>query len=312
MTPLQGPSWKGGEGKQTKVLLDPHPGEMQSRRFCLVPHPQEAEPKDSRAGHPCPYLRESSALGLEREGKLRAKLTSFEVPNPHKRTRNSLRISEVEASAKCNRAGNGETCQLGQHLGRGMWSGPLAKRGRNAAGLPNRELEACAGSHQPATGHAGKGARRRGRLRAHPELQACFPSLWPPLTPGHPSESQEPPQPCSVPRIQPHHWSEPWWLKGSSPPVPSHLQTSLAGLWLPHPLERHPLSLSVQHLVTTDYHVPTGAPWGVPFSGGARAHLPPQTWTSQREKERGLYSGGESGGTRQKLPAKSQSGSRSP
>ena len=82
----------------------------------------------------------------------------------YKRTRNSLRISEVEASAKCNRAGNGETCQLGQHLGRGMWSGPLAKRGRNAAGLPNRELEACAGSHQPATGHAGKGARRRGTL----------------------------------------------------------------------------------------------------------------------------------------------------
>ena len=66
------------------------------------------------------YLREPSALGLEREGKPRAKLTSFEVPNPHKRTRNSLRISEVEASAKCNRAGSGETCQLGQHLGRGM------------------------------------------------------------------------------------------------------------------------------------------------------------------------------------------------
>ena len=57
---------------------------------------------------------------------------------------------------------------------------------KQCAGLPNRELEACTGSHQPETGHAGKGARWRGRLRAHPKLQAGFPSLWPPPDPRAP------------------------------------------------------------------------------------------------------------------------------
>lgn len=44
--------------------------------------------------------------------------SSFEALNPHDRTRNSLRFSEVGALAKCNKTGNRGTCQHGQYLGK--------------------------------------------------------------------------------------------------------------------------------------------------------------------------------------------------
>lgn len=129
-----------------------------------------------------PTLQRTLSAGAGRRRKTNVQvLLPLRPLNPHKRTRNSLRFSEIRAPAKCNKAGSRGMGQHGQYLGRGISSGLRAQGGKTAAGLPNRELGACAGSATQQSDNWGRGAKRCGRLRSHPKYKAgSSPGLQPP------------------------------------------------------------------------------------------------------------------------------------
>lgn len=150
------------------------------QRFCLVPQPLDAMAKEK--GLLTSHTPENPQCWAGRRRKTNVQvLLPLRPLNPHKRTRNSLRFSEIRAPAKCNKAGSRGTGQCGQYLGRGISSGLQAQGEKTAAGLPSRELGACAGSATQQSDNWGRGAKRCGRLRSHPKYKAgSSPGLRPP------------------------------------------------------------------------------------------------------------------------------------
>lgn len=222
---------KEAEGRWT-----PHPVELESPGFCLVPQPREAEPKDSRRRRLTSSARENPQPGPGRRRKTEAwVLLPLRPPNPHRRTRNSLRFSKGGASAKCNRArsrGNRQMCQAGPAPRERNPKWATAKRGRNAAGLPNRELQALRWLGHPTVGQRG-GGRAGWQARAQPEHKASFPGLGPSLEPrAHLCVPGASSGLCSGPWSQPCPWKDPGW-RGRLSPGPSASAGQTAGVWLP-------------------------------------------------------------------------------
>lgn len=144
---------------------------------------------------PTPQRTLSAGAGRRRKTHVQV-LLPLRPLNPHKRTRNSLRFSEIRAPAKCSKAGSRGTGQHGQYLGRGISSGLQAQGGKTAAGLPNRELGPVL-ALPPSNQTTGEGVPR-GVAGSDP-----IPSTRPAaplasgllLTPGRTSEAKEPAQP---------------------------------------------------------------------------------------------------------------------